>query len=310
MKMSKPMTMRDAFLTRLYNFAKKDRNVILVDADMGAPALDRFRKELPSQFVNVGIAEQNMIAVAAGLAMEGKKTFTYAIAPFITSRCHEFTKVDVSLMNLPISLLGCGAGFSYDDSGPTHHTTEDIAIMRAIPKIEILCPSDSNMAAAFAQRCYESQVPVYVRIDRKIQPEINSEQESFDNGFQELASGEKIAIVATGNMVHSALEVRKRVAKQGVNLGVLDLYRLKPINHKLIDSLTNYNRVISLEEHLLDGGLGSILAELIADKEANVRLTRMGLTRYVYAYGGRENIQRECGIDVDSIERKVLELSN
>jgi transketolase len=148
--MNKDTSMRDAFFSKLYDLAKNDRDIMVVSGDMGAPALDKFRRDYGNRFINIGIAEHNMIAVAAGLAREGKKVYTYAIAPFISSRCYEFSKVDASLMRIPIKLVGVGAGFGYDDSGPTHHTTEDISIMRVLPNFEVFSPADSVIAAKCA----------------------------------------------------------------------------------------------------------------------------------------------------------------
>jgi len=187
-------TMRDAFWDRLYEFAKDDKKVILVCADMGAPALDKWRKDLTNQYFNVGIAEHNMLGIASGLAKEGKNVYTYAIAPFITSRAHEFAKLNGGLMKLPIKIVGVGAGFSYDDSGPTHHTTEDISIMRAIPNLVVLSPSDSIIAEKFAEISYCSKEPIYLRLDRQIQPNIyniNNKADYYKKGFCEI-SPEKI----------------------------------------------------------------------------------------------------------------------
>jgi transketolase len=300
--MSHAQSMRDSFFDRLYEIARKDRTVILVSADMGAPSLDKFRRDLAPQFVNVGIAEANMITVAAGLALSGKKVFTYAIAPFATSRCHEFIKVDVSLMNLPVVILGVGAGFGYDDSGPTHHTTEDISIMRVLPNLQLLSPSDSRMAAAFADVAYKSGKPTYIRLDRHILPTLPREDLRFTAGCREIRKGQDTCLVATGNMVHRAMEVHE--ALRGA-VGVIDLYRLKPLGKGLPDLLRKYRTIVSLEEHLLDGGLGSILAETIADSALTVRLKRIGLDRYLYEYGGRQNIQEVCGLDVGSICRII-----
>ena len=127
--------MRDALFNRLYEIAKNDKDVVIVSADMGAPALDRFRRDLSNQFINTGIAEQNTILVSAGLTLGNKKVFAYAIAPFITLRCYEQIKIELAAMNIPVTLIGVGAGFSYDDSGPTHHTLEDLSIMRVLPNI-------------------------------------------------------------------------------------------------------------------------------------------------------------------------------
>jgi len=146
------ITMRDAFFNRVYELAKGDKNIMIVSADMGAPSIDKFRDNLKEQYVDTGIAEQNAVLVASGLALSGKKPFVYAIMPFVTTRVHEFAKLELGLMKLPVTIVGVGTGYSYDDSGPTHHTIEDISIMRAIPNLEILSPSDSNMASFFADK--------------------------------------------------------------------------------------------------------------------------------------------------------------
>ncbi len=293
--------MRDAFIGRIFKFAKNDRNVIFISADMGAPSLDIFRKNLADQFVNVGIAEQNMMTIAAGLALSGKKPYVYAIAPFATSRCYEFIKLEASLMKLPIKIIGVGAGFSYDDSGPTHHTTEDISIIRALPEIEIFSPSDSLSAERCAVLSYKSKKPTYIRLDRKVLPLIHNSGERFEDGFRELKKGKETCIVATGNMVHVALEAARKMAE----VGVIELYRLKPIDKSFVSCISKYKRIISAEEHLLAGGLGSIISEIITDNDLNIKLKRVGLDRYVYLYGGRANIQKVCRIDAQSIIRQI-----
>ena len=306
MKIDRTTSMRDAFFGVVYDRAKEDDRVVVVSADMGAPSLDRFRKDFPNRFFNVGIAEHNMIAIASGLASEGKKVYTYAIAPFITSRCYEFTKLNAGLMKFPIKLVGVGAGFSYDDSGPTHHTTEDISIMRAIPHLEIYSPSDSISAVKIAEMMDDSSNPSYARLDRKILPLIHEEDETFEKGFSELNHGKDIAILTTGNMVHTALEVSNRLGRE--NVGVIELYKIKPINPAVKDTLTQYKQIVSLEEHLLDGGLGSIVSEMITDNNLPVKLKRIGLKDFIYAYGGRENIQKICGIDAESVIAEIKKL--
>lgn len=303
------LSMRDAFFSKLYKIAKRDKNVIVITADMGAPSLDKFREELSDQFINVGIAEQNMITIATGLALSGKKVFTYAIMPFATLRCYEITKVDLSLMNLPITIVGIGSGFSYDDSGPTHHSTEDIAVMRVLPNLTILNSSDSVMAAKFAEISYKISGPSYVRLDREILPVIYSENEDLTDGLKNFKSGEDICIISTGNMVHRALEVSKKLAEHSVDTGVIDLYKLKPINEKLLlNSIGKAKRLVTLEEHLLIGGLGSAIVEVLADNEKTLPLKRIGIQdKYYYAYGGRNNIQSLCGLDADSITKTILE---
>jgi transketolase len=305
-KMAKQISMRDAYWNKVYDLAKQDRNVVLVSADMGAPALDKFRKNLGSQqYINCGIAEHSMIATAAGLAKEGKKVFTYAIGPFITSRCHEFTKLNGALMGIPINLVGVGAGFGYEDSGPTHHMTEDISIMRALPNIEIYSPSDSNVAAGIAQTVYDSPNATYTRLDREVMPDLYSSNQRFNRGYV-LTEGDKKesgVIISTGNMVHQAMKIRENLGRE---IPVIDLFRIKPINKELLlEDLSEYDKAVTIEEHILDGGLGSTIAEFVVDNDLDLRMKRLGLKDYIYAYGGRENVRKEAGIGLEQLTEEV-----
>lgn len=303
------ISMRDAFFDELYEIAIKERNIIIVSADMGAPSLDKFRKDLGNQFINVGIAEQNMVTVATGLALNGKRVFIYAIMPFATLRCYEMIKVNLSLMNIPVTIIGIGAGFSYDDSGPTHHSTEDIAVMRVLPNMTILSPSDSIMSAKFARMSCQMSGPSYVRLDREILPLIYKQDTSFSDGLTNLKVGKDVCIISTGNMVHRAIEVSNKLKEHSINAGVIDLYRIRPINEELLlNSIGQSKRIVTLEEHLLTGGMGSAVAEILIDNGKTTPLKRIGIRdKYYYAYGSRNNIQSLCGLDTDSVTKTTLE---
>ena len=305
-------TMRDAFFDRLYELARADPDVVLVDADMGAPSLDKFRKDMPAQFVNVGIAEQNAIAVASGLAFEGKKAFAYAIAPFITLRCYEQIKVNMCSMGIPVTAVGVGAGFSYEDSGPTHHTTEDIAIMRTLPNITIINVTDNVMASKCAEIACNSYSPLYVRLDREPLPVIYDKKETFEDGVHCFKEGKDVCIVSTGNMVHKALDASKLLEKRNVNAAVVDLYRIKPVNTRLLlKYMKDAEKIVTLEEHLINGGLGSIIAEIIADNNLNIPLKRLAIPdKYCYTYGGREAIRKTIGLDTKTVETNILNFCN
>ena len=302
------ISQRDAFFNTLYEIAKKDRDVVLVSADMGAPSLDKFREDLSEQYVNVGIAEQNMVTVATGLALGGKTVFMYAIMPFVTLRCYEMIKVELCMMNLPVTAVGVGSGVSYDDSGPTHHSTEDIAIMRALPNMTILNASDSIMSARFAETTCNISGPHYVRLDREKLPQIYKQGSDFSAGLTSLKTGKDICIVATGNMVHRASEVANKLAERSVDAGIIDLYRLKPVNEDLlVKSVAKSQRIVTLEENLLNGGMGSAVAEVLADNDKLMPLKRFGLPdKYFFKYGGRANLQTLGGLDADSITQSIL----
>lgn len=306
--MSPTVSMRDAFITRLYQLAKEDRDIILVSADMGAPSLDIFRRDLASQFMSVGIAEQNAVAVAAGLAMSGKKPFVFAIMPFVTLRPYELIRVSVCMMKLPVTLLAVGAGFSYEDSGPTHHSTDDLAAMRALAYMTIWNSSDSVMAAKFADIACQADGPAYVRLDREVLPDIYEKGNGFFDGLNVLKPGKDVCIVATGNMVHRALEVAQELAQKSIDAAVVDLYRVKPVNEGLLlKTIAPCKKVVTLEEHFLAGGMGSAVAEILADNDRNVPVKRFGVPeKYYYTYGGRNNIQTQCGLDKDSVINGIM----
>lgn len=300
--------MRDVFFDKLYEIAKKDRRVILLSDDFGAPSLDKFRKDLSSQYINIGIAEQNMVSTAAGLALGGKIVYMYAIAPFVTLRCYEQIKIDLCCMNLHVTALGVGAGFAYDNSGPTHHATEDIAIMRALPGMTILNPSDNVMVAACAEISYKNHGPNYIRFDREKPVTIYDENTDFSDGVTSLKTGKDLCIISTGMMVHKAFNVAHELSKHSVNAGIVDLYRIKPINAELLLKFIGQSkRVVTIEEHLINGGIGSIIAEVLVDNDITLPLKRFAIPdKYCFKYGSREHIHKLYGLDVDSIVKRIL----
>ena len=308
---SKPISQRDTFWNRVYEIAKENPDVVVVSADMGAPALDKFRKDLAAQYIGTGIAEQNTILVAAGLTLGGKKVFAYAIGPFITLRCYEQIKIELGAMNIPVTLVGVGAGFGYDDSGPTHHTLEDLSIMRILPNMKVHNITDSVMASAFADIACENKNPNYIRLDREVLPVIYQEGTDFSKGLSVLKEGKDICIVATGNMVHRALEVAEDLKKYNVTAKVIDLYTF-PINEKMfLEAIEDAQKIVTIEEHTLPGGMGGAVAEVLADNQKFIPLKRIGLDLrkgYCYKYGGRESIRSLLGLDKDSIVKAILDL--
>ncbi|MBI4507783.1 MAG: 1-deoxy-D-xylulose-5-phosphate synthase [Chloroflexi bacterium] len=309
MTTTKPVLgMRDAFFEALHPIVRADQNVIIISADNGAPMLDTFWQTLPDQCFSVGIAEQQMIGMACGMAFEGKKVYTYAIAPFITLRCYEQNKLDMCAMNLPVVNLGVGAGYAYDIMGPTHHTAEDIAVMRALPNLVMFSPADGVTAAALARISYECRSPQYIRFDRAGIPNLYHDREvEFTDGLALTRPGRNMCIIATGIMVHQALKASERLAREGLDVGVVDLFRLKPVNEDLLlQHLADVPRVVTLEEHRLPGGLGSMIAEIFVDRGLSTPLLRLGLPDvFVFDLGGREAIWENYGLDVETIVQRI-----
>lgn len=301
------MTQRDAFFQSLYKMAREDKNVVVVSADMSAPALDKFREDFPTQFVNVGIAEQNAIQIASGLAMTGKKVFAYAISPFITLRCLEQIRVSNAIMGIPIVIVGMGTGFSYCNDGPTHHLIEDIAVMRAFPKIKIVNLTDNVMAAAFAAISHKSGLTTYLRVDKDIYPDIYHIDYDFSLGIGKLCEGKNL-VITSGPMTHVVREIIQ--ARRFKNVGHIDLFEI-PINEApFIGAIKGAKKIVTIEEHFLAGGMGSAVLEIMNDNGINIPVKRIGINlrdgyKNCYMYGGR-NIIRSCyGIDSKSLTKKI-----
>ncbi len=304
---------RDIFIEEIFEAAKKDRDIYFLNADLGAKALDIFREELPDQFIHVGISEQNMMDVAAGLALEGKKVYTYAMAPFVSLRCYEQIKVALASMNLPVTVIAVGVGLSYAPAGPTHYATEDVSSMRALAGIEILNPTDNNSAIHAARLTVEKPALRYIRLDRQaLQATYEQNDPRLDEGLIELASGENLVVIAKGVMVQQALEVKERLKTRGLNIGVVDAYQIKPINESALSTLlAKYQQVVTLEEHFLSGGLGSIISETMADLSILKPLKRIGMKDHYYLENyNRSGLQELAGIDVDSVVDTIAQTLN
>ena len=283
--------MREAFFSSLYNIVAQDKRVILLTGDTGARVLDKIRANLKSQYINVGLAEESMIGIAAGLATSGKVVYVYGIIPFTTMRCLEQIRVDVCWPNLPVRIIGIGAGISYFTLGPSHHGTEDITLMRSLPGMTILNPSDSTMASAFAQLSYKLQKPVYIRLDRTGEPLVyTNHEENFSDGLTILRTGHDLCIVATGRMVLTAQKVAEELSNHSIDVGIIDLYRIKPLNTELLlKAIGRIRYVATLEEHSVTGGIGSMVSEVLAENGQACHFMRLGLPdKFCRQYGTRE----------------------
>lgn len=303
--------MRDFFFQSLFDEAKKNRNVILITADTGAICHDKFKKELSEQYINVGIAEQDMIGVAAGLTMSGKIVYVYAITPFATMRCYEQIRVDLCCMELPVSIVGIGAGLDYSTLGATHHGTEDIALMRLLPAMEIYSPSDNLTAGVLAKVDPQRNKPRYIRLDRTGFPAIYKDENDIDfsKGFSTLKQGKDLYIIATGRMVYKALEIAEKLSDQSISTGVIDLFRIKPFNEKMVWSVIKHaGHLVTLEEHFITGGIGSLVSSMVAVKEDAPLFKPIGIPdQFCKIYGEREYLQKAYGLDADSVEKSIKE---
>lgn len=304
---------RDIFWEQIYAAAKKDRNIVIVSADLGAISLDRFREELPGQFVNTGIAEQNAITVAAGLALRGKRVFVYANAPFIHMRCYEQIRLTASGMMLPITIVGQGAGFSFWEYGPTHHTLEDYGSMRMLPNMKVYVASDPAVTEALATHTLHCNHASYIRMDKLALPSYpNSECIHVEQGFRTFgASTGKILLIGCGNMVRHVSEAAQVLKEQGQSCGWMDLFSLTPDNSKLAETISSVDAVITVEEHGKIGGIASLVNEVMSDFQIWKPMRKIACDTshgYVYEYGSRETIQAHYGLTVSNIVKEALTL--
>lgn len=301
--------MRDSFFHSLYEEAKKNRDIILITSDTGAICHDEFKAKIPDQYINVGIAEQNMIGIASGLAQSGKIVYVYAIVPFATMRCYEQIRVDLCCMNLPVTIVGIGAGLDYSTLGATHHGTEDIALMRSLPNMRIYSPADGLMADFLARQYSDQAGPRYIRLDREGIPLVYDDASDFDlsMGFSVLKKSKKSYIIATGRMVYSALQVAEKLSSHSIDVGVIDLFRVKPLNdNKLWNEVKDVERLVTLEEHFLTGGIGSAIAEVIATKKKTPSFERIAIPdKFCGIYGDRTDLQKSYKLDVDSLSIRI-----
>lgn len=301
--------MRDAFIDRVYEEASRNPDIFFLSCEYGAPSLDRFRHELPEQFFNMGISEQNAISVAAGLALEGKKVFVYSIASFITLRCLEQVKIDLCTMQLPVTIVGVGPCYAYGVDGPTHHATEDIAIMSSMAHMTIYSPGDAQMASDLVEHALDSNGPVYCRLDKGIYnplPQCNDDE--WAQGLRVFGEGDDLALIATGVMVHRALEVAVSLKTLGISSRVIDLFRPKPIDtSRLSTQLENFGGVVCLEEHSTFGGIGAIMAGIIAASVQKIPYLHMAVQdEQLYAYGERSRLHAERHLDREGIVRSIV----
>ena len=305
------MDLRDAFFDSLYNSIKDDDNFYFLTADMWAFSLQKFKDKLNDRFINVGIAEQNMISVAAGLAQEGKKVCVYTITPFVTERCFEQIKVDLCCMNLPVMIVGIGSGLTYSYDGPTHHTPYDISLMRSLPNLSIYSPSTPLVNKYVAEIAYRNEGPSYIRLDKgnfeDIYDSIPSQQSIGILGPLEPESD--LAIMTTGSIIYEVIKMIPFLNQdKGINTTLTDIYQIKPLDEgRLVKIISGHKRVVVIEEHSSIGGLGSIVSEVMIDHKLYKPLMKISLPdEFCKKYGDRNWIRAEYGLDSSSIMNKII----
>lgn len=298
---------RDVVFDALHTILSRDSDAFLVTNDMGALGVDRIRKEMPRQFYNLGIAEQNLISVAAGLAATGKTVFTFGILSHMTARCYEQLRLDVCGLDLPVIGIASGAGLSYGVDGPTHHGIYDLGLLRGIPGMQVFNPADARTAGGCLELAYATKKPALIRLDKETPEPLYEAGTDFGDGMKLLRPGRDATIVATGCSVHRALEAAALLERDGIDATVLDLFRLKPVDEELLGGLLRSTPVaVSVEEHSAIGGLSSLLAETLATMDDAPRFRRVSMEdEFLLGATSRAWAEEHRGLGASGIARTV-----
>lgn len=303
--------MRNTFSETLYECAKADPSIFIVVADISpAGSMAKFQTEYPERFINVGVAEQVMIGMAAGLALKGCQPFAYTIATFSLYRPFEMVRDDLGYQNLPVTVVGMGAGIIYSTLGGTHHTQEDIAIAGAIPNMQILAPCDPLECIEATRHCAtQKKGPVYLRIGKAGEPKVtlNAVEPFVFGKIRYLRRGTDVCILSYGVIMKLAVEVADRLQAEGKSVSVVSCHTLKPLDRAGIEqALRNHKHVIVIEEHAPQGGLAPQTKQIAWDSRAQCRLDTFTLKdEFIHNYGSYEDLLADHGISMDAILKQV-----
>lgn len=301
--------MRATFFKSLEELYREKNDIVVLTADLGFKLFDVFHEHDPERFYDIGIAEANMIGVSAGLSLSGKNVYSYSIIPFLVMRAYEQIRIDVAYHNLNIKLVGVGGGFTYGLEGITHYGFEDITLMRSLPNMSVVVPADPLEASALAKISYEHQGPMYIRLGRTGDPRIHEREPDFKVGKAiMLSDGKDVALFAVGNMVHVAQQVVSMLAKKGIRTTLVNMHTIKPIDKKVIIQVAStHGHIFTIEEHYIHGGLGSAVAEVLAESQYGGYFNRIGIDVDSEKSIGTPDYLREVyGLTSKSIYKKVL----
>lgn len=302
--------MRNAFAQEMTRLAAEDDRVVLLMGDIGNRLFDDYRSRFSDRFHNCGVAEANMMSVAAGLALCGLRPVVYTIVPFVTTRCLEQIRVDVCYHHVPVVIVGVGGGLSYASLGATHHACEDIALLRALPGMKIVCPGDATEVRLGLRRALAQDDPVYLRLGKKGEPLVHPEEPAFEIGRGILLrTGTDITLLSTGNLLPTAVTVADRLDEEGMSVRLVSLHTVKPLDEPLLQESFGTGRlVVTLEEHSVVGGLGGAVAEWLAEQPpSSARLLRIGTPdRFWHETGGQNYARQRLGLDSATITRRIV----
>ena len=289
--------MRTAFINELFALAKQDPRIVLIVGDLGFGVVTPFMEHLPAQFLNAGVAEQNMTGMAAGMALSGKIALTYSIANFPTLRCLEQVRNDVCYHNANVKVVSVGGGFTYGAMGATHHAVEDLAMMRALPGLLVVAPGDPIEARAATRAIIEYTGPCYVRLGKAGEPIVHSSPINFELGKAiHMREGRDATLISIGGILQNTVRAAERLAKKGIETRVLSMHTLKPLDvDAVLAAARETEAIFTIEEHSILGGLGTAVAEVLAEAEGiKAPLKRIGAPPAFSPHIGSQEYMQEC----------------
>jgi transketolase len=302
--------MRQSAMNAVYDLAKRDPRVLFLGSDLGAGVLDKFKTEMPDRFFMEGVSEANIIGMSAGLAMDGFIPYVNTIATFLTRRCYEQVAVDLCLHELPVRLLASGGGAVYAPLGPTHMALEDLAIMRALPNMTVVCPVDAPEMTRVIEATLNLPNPVYVRFGKGGDRVVSSAENEFALGKAiTMRPGRDVVLISTGVMTSRALEAAEQMAEVGVDASVVHMHTIKPLDESTVrEAASGSELVVTVEEHSRIGGLGSAVTDLLA--EAGIQTPQLRLAfpdAFIGTYGSQDSVLQAAGLQPPQIAQQVLE---
>ncbi len=301
--------MRNAFARCITELAEADERIVLLSGDIGNRLFDDYKAKCPGRFFNCGVAEANMVGMAAGLAMSGLRPVCYTITPFITYRCMEQIRIDVGYHHQPVVIVGTGAGLSYASLGSTHHSCEEMGMLRLIPDLDVIAPGDAMEVRGALKAALKQDHGVFIRIGKKGEPVVHQVEPEIEIGKAiRLREGKDVCLLSTGNMLPAVLEAADQLEKAGVSASVYSFHTVKPLDLDcLAKAFAGARIVATIEEHSVLGGLGGSVAEWLSDQSGTpARLMRFGTAdEFLHETSEQMEARGRYGLTPDSIAAKI-----
>lgn len=301
--------MRTAIIEEVYEIMRRNKDSYFLTGDLGYNTLEKIEKDFPNRFINVGIAEQNMIGIASGLALSGKKVFVYSIIPFLIMRCFEQIRNDICYHNLDVTLLGSGSGLTYGILGSTHFALEDLAILRPLPNMTIFSPADEMDARLGIRYSANFHRPLYVRIGLREEKIIHQNPYNFKFGKGEIIQkGDDLVFFVSGTLMDEVIQATRNIKeKRNLSSTIVDIHTIKPLDKNLILKESKDKKlIITVEEHGKIGGLGSAISEILLESKNRVRIVRIGTNdKFMQVIGTRSYLRKNLELDAEGIVKKI-----